>query len=92
LNALGIPALFAAIVAYIVKKFKAIQRAISALLSDRMYQGYRYYKSNDSVTLEEKRNFDDMYKQYSAINGDDNVMLSLHEKVMGMPLADDDHK
>ena len=94
LSLFGVPALIAAVFAYVFKKLKqsreettAIKLGIQALLRDRLYQLYRYCEQKGCATIEERQNFDNMYKQYHGL-GANGVMGIIKTKLDALPTHD----
>lgn len=48
-------------------RIEAVEKGLQALLRDRLLQSYFYHKDKGVVTVHEKDNFKNMYKQYHAL-------------------------
>ena len=100
LSLFGVPAVILAILTWVYKKLSAKQKktndtndairaGMCALLRDRLYQLYRYCKSQNGATQNERGNFNNMYLQYHALGGN-GVMDDTRDKFFALPIRGDD--
>ena len=54
-------------------------------------RAYRYYKTQDGISLDDKANFSNMYRWYHAL-GQNGMMTHIYNEVLDMPVrGGDDH-
>ena len=61
-----------------------LRKGVQALLRDRLSQEYKTYTEKGFITLDEKSNYENMYKSYHAL-GKNGVMDTLYNEVMKLP-------
>lgn len=73
------------------KILMAIKGSQQAQLRDDMLRAYRYYKTQDGISLDDKANFSNMYRWYHAL-GQNGMMTHIYNEVLDMPTkGGDDH-
>lgn len=87
----GVPAMVSAIFAYVIKRIRkndaettAVKCGIQALLRDRLIQVYKYNESKGYADIQERENFENMYKQYHSL-GANGVMDDVRQKFLQLP-------
>lgn len=68
---------------------KTVRYALQALLRDRLYQLYTHCKDKDGATVNERENFENMYKWYHSL-GENGVMDDTRKKFLMLPIKDED--
>lgn len=63
----------------------AINEALRALCSDRILQGYRYYKSKGKITTQDLATMSNLYKAYHALGGNGTI-TAVYEKILQLPI------
>ena len=61
----------------------AMKGAQQAELRDNMLRAYRFYKTQDRISVDDKDNFSNMYLWYHAL-GQNGVMTYIYNEVLGM--------
>lgn len=100
LSLFGIPAIILAILTATYKQLNtrtkrtaeindAIKMGVRAMLRDRLYQLYRYCRSQGGATHSERENFNNLYEQYHTLGGN-GVMRDIRDKFFALPIKDDD--
>jgi len=91
---LGVPALVALFTGYLGKRIKllsaqnaALKLGMQALLRDRLYQLYKAGSDKQGSSLDERRNFENLYDQYHAL-GANGVMDDIHRRYMALPVIE----
>lgn len=91
LSVLGVSGLLGVFYKYIMRriadneeKTKAVRLGVQALLRDRMIQAYRFWSEKGYAPIEEKDNFENMYKQYHSL-GENGVMDEVHREFLKLP-------
>ena len=84
---LGIPGLFASLIAYIkaqAKTNKAIKLGLQAILRDRLLQAYEFYGHRGWANYDEKSNVRNLYDQYEIL-GPNGIMERKHNSFLSLP-------
>lgn len=84
---LGIPSMLAGLLTFIklqVAQNKAIKLGIQALLRDRLLQSFRYYEEKGWAGYDEKKNVENLFKQYEAL-GENGIMQDMYENFRELP-------
>lgn len=69
----------------ILIKDKAINESLRALCRDRILQGYRYYKQNDGITMQDLETMTKLYKAYHNLGGNGTI-TAVYEKILNLPI------
>lgn len=72
LTILGIPSLVVGLFSFIKVQMgqnRAITQAVQAMLRDRLTQGYKYHIDKGWADMDERKNLENVYQQYKALNG-----------------------
>ncbi|WP_173452040.1 hypothetical protein [Eubacterium pyruvativorans] len=100
LTLIGVPAVCAAGIIYLVKKLvalkerdqeteEALRLGVQALLRDRLYQLYRYCKLEKGYAgINDRNNFSNMFNRYESLGGN-GVMDTIKDKFMALPTAEE---
>ena len=65
-----------------------LRKGVQALLRDRLSQEYKVYTEKKCISLDEKSNYENMYKSYHAF-GKNGVMDTLYNEVMKLPISNE---
>ena len=68
-----------------------LRKGVQALLRDRLSQEYKVYTEKGCISLDEKSNYENMYKSYHAL-GKNGVMDTLYSEVMKLPITNKKEK
>ena len=82
---LGIPALLAAIVKYILAQIKGVRMGVKALLRAQMINDYNKWMERGWAPIYARQNFENCWEQYHRLKGPNGVMDDLHDKFMQLP-------
>lgn len=82
---LGVPAILAAVVKYLLTQIKGVRMGVKALLRAQMINDYNKWSERGYAPIYAKQNFENLWEQYHAIKGPNGVMDDLHEKFMKLP-------
>lgn len=66
------------------EKTEAVQKGVQALLRDRLYDKYEFYKEKGYAPIRARENFENMWTQYHNL-GKNGVMDDIHIKFMELP-------
>ena len=88
---LGIPALAAAAIKYLLTQIKGIRNGVQALLRAQMIDDYNRYAEKGYAPIYARENFENCWKQYHAL-GANGVMDDLHEKFLELPTEEKEEK
>lgn len=88
---LGIPALAAAAIKYLLTQIKGIRNGVQALLRAQMIDDYNRYAEKGYAPIYARENFENCWKQYHAL-GANGVMDDLHEKFLKLPTEEKEEK
>ena len=69
----------------ILKREEAINEALRVLCSDRINQGYRYYKQNGGVSTQDLETMSNLYNAYHNL-GDNGTNTIVFEKIKALPI------
>jgi len=61
------------------KKDKAIEKGLVALLRNELVRRYREYETKGEISILDKENMEDMFKQYEALGGNGTVKQLMTE-------------
>ena len=89
LTVLGIPGLFAGLIAFIrmqLKANRAMRLAVQAMLRDRLLQGYKHYLEKGYADLDDRSNMDNVWRQYHALGGNGD-MNDLRQTFRHLPMS-----
>ena len=84
---LGIPGLFASLIAYIKAQAntnRAIKLGLQAILRDRLLQAYEFYSHRGWANYDEKNNVRNLYNQYEIL-GPNGIMDLKHKAFLTLP-------
>lgn len=91
MSVLGVPALFAALCRWLIRRIKAsdvraeaTQRGIQAMLRAQMISEYNKALDKGYAPIYAKDNFENAWKNYHAL-GANGVMDDIHERYMNLP-------
>lgn len=79
---LGVPAILAAVVKYLLSQIKGVRMGVKALLRAQMINDYNKWSERGYAPIYAKQNFENLWEQYHAIKGPNGVMDDLHTKFM----------
>ena len=71
-----------------IKKDKAIENAVQALLRNELIRRYREYEEKGEISILDKENITHMYQEYKNLGGNGTVeklyseLLNLHTKIV----------
>lgn len=82
---LGIPALLAAVVKYLLAQIKGVRMGVKALLRAQMINDYNKWTERGWAPIYARQNFENCWEQYHALKGPNGVMDDLHNKFLGLP-------
>lgn len=88
----GVPALLAALGAYLVKiwgQIKALKLGLQALLRAQLLEEYKEAKRAGFTTVTERTNWENMYKQYHSL-GANGVMDDVKRRYFALPEKEED--
>lgn len=83
---LGIPALLAAVVKYLLSQIKGVRMGVKALLRAQMISDYNKWSERGYAPIYAKQNFENLWEQYHALKGPNGVMDGLHTAFMSLPV------
>ena len=86
-----IPSLLAGtwgVIIVIIKRFKATQNGVKALLRDRIIEAYNRAKDRGCAPIYERESFMDMVEQYYILGGN-GVVKDLVDKYLQLPTEPD---
>ena len=66
------------------KKNNSIEKGLVALLRDRLIQTYREYEVKGEISILDKENIEDMFKQYENLGGNGTVK-KMYEELLELP-------
>lgn len=81
---LGIPALIAFIIKYLLNQIKGVRLGVQALLRAQMISDYNKWEERGYAPIYARQNFENCWKQYHAL-GANGVMDDLHSKFLQLP-------
>ena len=81
---LGVPALLAAGVKYILSQIKGIKLGVQALLRAQMIAEYNKWEDRGYAPIYARQNFENCWEQYHNL-GVNGVMDDLHKKFLQLP-------
>ena len=81
---LGVPAILAAIVKYLLSQIKGVRLGVQALLRAQMISDYNKWEDRGYAPIYARQNFENCWKQYHAL-GANGVMDDLHAKFLALP-------
>lgn len=82
---LGVPAILAAIVKYLLSQIKGVRMGVKALLRAQMISDYNKWTERKYAPIYAKQNFENLWEQYHAIKGPNGVVDGLHSTFMALP-------
>lgn len=82
---LGVPAILAAAVKYLLNQIKGVRMGVKALLRAQMISDYNKWGERGYAPIYAKQNFENLWEQYHAIKGPNGVMDDLHVRFMALP-------
>ncbi len=92
---LGVPALIAACVGFLIARIKsvatqtkAVEQGVQALLRAQMIADYNRYASKGFAPIYARESFENCYQQYHALGGN-GVMTDLHRKFMALKTGEE---
>lgn len=68
---------------------KTVRYAMQALLRNELYQLYSHCKDKEGASVNERENFENMYKWYHSL-GENGVMDDTRNKFLMIPIKDED--
>ena len=81
---LGIPALLAATVKYLLTQIKGVRLGVQALLRAQMISDYNKWEDKGYAPIYARQNFENCWVQYHSL-GANGVMDDLHAKFLKLP-------
>lgn len=81
---LGVPAILAAIVKYLMAQITGVRLGVQALLRAQMISDYNKWEERGYAPIYARQNFENCWKQYHAL-GANGVMDDLHAKFLALP-------
>lgn len=81
---LGVPALLAAVVKYLLAQIKGVRLGVQALLRAQMINDYNKWEDRGYAPIYARQNFENCWAQYHAL-GANGVMDDLHGKFLALP-------
>ncbi len=84
LTLLGVPAIMAGIIKFLLNQVKGVRLGVQALLRSQMIDDYNRYKDKGYAPIYAKESFENCWKQYHAL-GANGVMNDLHERFLQLP-------
>lgn len=81
---LGVPAILAAFVKYIMSQIKGIKLGVQALLRAQMIADYNKWEDRGYAPIYARQNFENCWQQYHNL-GVNGVMDDLHKKFLELP-------
>lgn len=88
---LGVPAILAAFVKYIMSQIKGIKLGVQALLRAQMIADYNKWEDRGYAPIYARQNFENCWQQYHNL-GVNGVMDDLHKKFLELPTEPPAHK
>lgn len=88
LSLLGVPALLGGIAGYalrLMRQSRALKKGLQALLRDRLYAQYTLCCEKGWASMDERRNFINMYTQYHLL-GANGVMDDVRDRFYRLPM------
>lgn len=73
----------------ILKREESINEALRALCNDRILQGYRYYKKNGGVSIQDLETMSKLYNAYHNLGGNGTI-TAVYEKISQLPIIEGD--
>ena len=80
---IGFPSIFA-VVLHLIKRVKALNCGVQAVLRDRLRYLYKAYSKQKYVDLDDREDWENMYQQYHAL-GKNGVMDDTRQKLFSLP-------
>lgn len=68
-------------ISYYIKKQKAIEKGVQALLRNELIRRYREYETTKEITILDKENITAMFEEYKNLGGNGTVK-SMYEDLM----------
>ncbi len=84
LTLLGVPALLATFVKFLLARVKGVSLGVQALLRSQMISDYNRYKEKGYAPIYARESFENCWKQYHNL-GANGVMDDLHQKFLQLP-------
>ena len=81
---LGVPALIAGIIKYLLNQIKGVRMGVQALLRARMIDDYNKWEERGYAPIYARQNFENCWAQYHAL-GANGVMDDIHRKFLELP-------
>jgi hypothetical protein len=75
------------LIVYFYKKLKATIRGVRALIKSKLLDNYRIYLDKGNISLYEKENIEDLYKEYKLLGGN-GIIDDLIEEIYKLPIKD----
>lgn len=92
----GVPALVGLLTGFLIKRIKtlsaqnaALMLGMQALLRDRLYEKYDAASTKGFASLDERRNFENIYLQYHTL-GANGVMDDIHRRYLALPVIEEE--
>lgn len=82
---LGVPALFAFVVKYLLAQIKGVRLGVKALLRAQMIDDYNKWEERGYAPIYARQNFENCWAQYHALKGPNGVMDDLHARFLALP-------
>lgn len=80
---IGFPTI-AAFLTYIIRRIRALDYGIQAVLRDRLRYLYKTYAKQKYVNLDDREDWENMYQQYHSL-GRNGVMDDVRKKLLELP-------
>jgi hypothetical protein len=80
---IGFPTI-AGFLGYIIRRVRALDYGIQAVLRDRLRYLYKSYQKQGFIDLDDREDWENMYKQYHAL-GQNGVMDDVRKKLLELP-------
>lgn len=81
---LGIPALLAAFIKYLLAQIKGVRMGVQALLRAQMISEYNKWSERGYAPIYARQNFENCWTHYHAL-GANGVMDDIHQRFMALP-------
>jgi len=81
---LGVPALLAFVVKYLLAQIKGVRLGVQALLRAQMINDFNKWSERGFAPIYARQNFENCWKQYHSL-GANGVMDDLHKKFLELP-------
>ena len=81
---LGVPALLAFVVKYLLAQIKGVRLGVQALLRAQMVNEYNKWSERGYAPIYARQNFENCWKHYHSL-GANGVMDDLHAKFLALP-------